>query len=52
MFANNLQLLRRNTVDQTIFFVDGLRSDWLEGSCGHGEGKGRKVRVGATRTAL
>lgn len=50
--ANDLQLLRRDTMDQPILLVNGLGGDRLEGVCGHGEGKGRKARGGATRAAL
>jgi len=50
--AYDLQLLRGNTVDQPILFVDRLRSDGLEEGGGHREGRGRKARVDATRSAL
>jgi hypothetical protein len=50
--ADNLQLLRRDTMDQPILLVNRLSSDRLEGSRGHREGKGRKARGGAPQAAL
>lgn len=50
--ADDLQLLRRDTMDQPILLVNGLSSDWLERRCGHGERKGRKARGDAPRAAL
>lgn len=48
LLADDLQLLRRDAMDQPIFFVDRLRSNGLEGGRGHREGKGRKAGFFAT----
>ena len=44
LLANDLQLLCGYTMNQPIFFVDGLRSDWLECGRGHREGRGKEAR--------